>query len=246
MNRPGPGLLALGLVAGSCFSGDFLAGQPCENDEQCAPYSACTNGHCAGCGDLIVQSGEECDEGAQTESCNADCTLPRCGDGVVRAPEACDEGMDSDTCNIDCTLPRCGDGVRRGDEECDPGNNEATADCDPDCTMPICGDGVVNGPAGEVCDPALAAGCPDDCKLDVAQKGLTGKSARVVVTMGMPAVVYRWYFRAHSVKSLERNILGFVGVAPVRETLVGMVDTLDAHAVETWRGRLRQLGVKAS
>jgi putative NADPH-quinone reductase len=47
-----------------------------------------------------------------------------------------------------------------------------------------------------------------------AQKGLKGKSARVVVTMGMPAVVYRWYFRAHSVKSLERNILGFVGVAP--------------------------------
>src|SRR3989344_3409524 len=33
------------------------------------------------------------------------------------------------------------------------------------------------------------------------RKGLTGRSARVVVTMGMPALVYRWYFRAHSVKS---------------------------------------------
>jgi putative NADPH-quinone reductase len=79
-----------------------------------------------------------------------------------------------------------------------------------------------------------------------AQKGLTGKSARVVVTMGMPAVVYRWYFRAHSVKSLERNILGFVGVSPVRETLVGMVDKLDQQAVDTWRSKLRQLGAKAS
>ena len=39
--------------------------------------------------------------------------------------------------------------------------------------------------------------------------------------MGMPALVYRWYFRAHSVKSLERNILGFVGIAPVHETLIG-------------------------
>jgi len=47
------------------------------------------------------------------------------------------------------------------------------------------------------------------------RKGLTGRSARVVVTMGMPALVYRWYFRAHSLKSLERNILGFVGIAPV-------------------------------
>ena len=39
-----------------------------------------------------------------------------------------------------------------------------------------------------------------------AHKGLAGRSARVVVTMGMPALLYRWYFRAHSVKSLERNI----------------------------------------
>lgn len=46
------------------------------------------------------------------------------------------------------------------------------------------------------------------------KKGLTGRSARVVVTMGMPALVYRWYFRARSVKSLERNILGFLGIAP--------------------------------
>ena len=41
----------------------------------------------------------------------------------------------------------------------------------------------------------------------MGQKLLTGKSARIVVTMGMPAWVYRWYFRAHSLKSLERNIL---------------------------------------
>ena len=49
-----------------------------------------------------------------------------------------------------------------------------------------------------------------------AAKGLTGRSARVVVTMGMPALVYRYYFRSHSVKNLERNILGFVGIAPIR------------------------------
>lgn len=35
------------------------------------------------------------------------------------------------------------------------------------------------------------------------RKGLTGRSVRVVVTMGMPALIYCWYFRAHSVKSLE-------------------------------------------
>ncbi|HEX6287627.1 MAG TPA: NAD(P)H-dependent oxidoreductase, partial [Herpetosiphonaceae bacterium] len=50
-------------------------------------------------------------------------------------------------------------------------------------------------------------------------KLLRGRSARLVVTMGMPALVYRVWFRAHSIKSLERNILGFVGIHPVRETL---------------------------
>ncbi len=76
-------------------------------------------------------------------------------------------------------------------------------------------------------------------------KGLTGRSARLVVTMGMPALVYRWYFRAHSLKSLERNILGFVGIAPVNETLIGMVDKLDTAGVQKWQGKLRRLGAAA-
>ena len=73
-------------------------------------------------------------------------------------------------------------------------------------------------------------------------KGLKGRSARVVVTMGMPALVYKHYFRAHSVKSLERNILGFVGIAPVRETLIGMVEGLDAGQRGDWLARLHKLG----
>ena len=77
------------------------------------------------------------------------------------------------------------------------------------------------------------------------RKGLTGRSARVVVTMGMPALVCRWYFRAHSVKSLERNILGFVGIAPVQETLVGSVELLGDAGVAKWKTRMRTLGAKA-
>ena len=69
-----------------------------------------------------------------------------------------------------------------------------------------------------------------------------GGSARVVVTMGMPALVYRYVFRAHSVKSLERNILGFVGIAPVHETLIGAVDNLDDTAKARWFQKLRDLG----
>lgn len=76
----------------------------------------------------------------------------------------------------------------------------------------------------------------------LANKGLTGRSARVVVTMGMPAAIYRWYFRAHSIKSLERNILGFVGISPVHETLVGMVGNMKEKDVQKWLARLEKLG----
>ncbi|MDL2338098.1 MAG: NAD(P)H-dependent oxidoreductase [Pseudomonadota bacterium] len=78
------------------------------------------------------------------------------------------------------------------------------------------------------------------------QKVLGGRSARLVVTMGMPALVYRYVFRAHSVKSLERNILGFVGIAPIRETLVGQVDTLGPEDVNRWLRKLRRLGANAA
>ena len=32
---------------------------------------------------------------------------------------------------------------------------------------------------------------------------MTGHSARIIVTMGMPALVYRWYFRAHGLEEPE-------------------------------------------
>ena len=77
-------------------------------------------------------------------------------------------------------------------------------------------------------------------------KGLKGRSARMVVTMGMPAIIYRWYFRAHSVKSLERNILGFCGISPVHETLIGMTGNLDATDARHWLGKMKSLGQRAS
>lgn len=73
-------------------------------------------------------------------------------------------------------------------------------------------------------------------------KALGGRSARVVVTMGMPAIVYRWYFRAHSIKSLERNILGFVGIAPVHETLIGLTEKMKVEEVRKWQSKLKRLG----
>ncbi len=79
----------------------------------------------------------------------------------------------------------------------------------------------------------------------LGRKGLTGRSARVVVTMGMPAMIYRHLYRAHSVKSLERNILGFVGLGPVRETLIGSVEAMSEQKRNEWLRKLHELGARA-
>ena len=76
-------------------------------------------------------------------------------------------------------------------------------------------------------------------------KLLKGRSARVIVTMGMPAFVYRWYFGGHSLRSLERNILNFVGIAPVRRSLVGMVEG-PALKRKRWLQRIAALGRKGT
>lgn len=73
-------------------------------------------------------------------------------------------------------------------------------------------------------------------------KALKGRSARIVVTMGMPALAYRWFFGAHSLKSMKRNILGFVGIAPVRDTVIGMVGKMNATRAARLFDRMRALG----
>jgi putative NADPH-quinone reductase len=78
------------------------------------------------------------------------------------------------------------------------------------------------------------------------RKLLTGRSARVIVTMGMPSFFYRWYYRAHSLKSLERNILAFVGVSPVRATVIGTVEDAPAAQRAKWLQQVRCYGRDAS
>jgi putative NADPH-quinone reductase len=68
--------------------------------------------------------------------------------------------------------------------------------------------------------------------------------ARIIVTMGMPALFYRWYFRAHSLKSLQRNILRFCGFRPVNACVVGMVESMSQAQRGEWLSKVQQLGVR--
>ena len=73
---------------------------------------------------------------------------------------------------------------------------------------------------------------------------MNGRSARLVVTMGMPAFVYRWWFMAHGLRRISRGILGFVGFSPVRETLFGMVANASEAKRAKWLAAMREMGRK--
>ena len=73
------------------------------------------------------------------------------------------------------------------------------------------------------------------------EKLLTGRSAHLVVTMGMPAPVFRWWLGAHSVRALELSVLRMCGIKPVRRSLIGMVDASAPHRAK-WLARLHKDG----
>lgn len=75
---------------------------------------------------------------------------------------------------------------------------------------------------------------------------LKGRSVRIVVTMGMPVLIYRWYFCAHGLKNLKRNILKFVGFLPVRYTLIGGLGSISRGTIERWLVRIKEFGRRAT
>ena len=74
---------------------------------------------------------------------------------------------------------------------------------------------------------------------------LKGRRARLIVTMGMPSLLYRWYYGAPALKSLEMHILKFCGIAPVKRSLFGMVDAVTPERRADWLAKVEALGRRA-
>ena len=75
---------------------------------------------------------------------------------------------------------------------------------------------------------------------------LKGKSARIIVTMGMPSLIYRWYYGACAIRMLKRNILEFMGVSPVHSTLFGAVESVKPARRQAWIAEIEALGRTAA
>ena len=73
------------------------------------------------------------------------------------------------------------------------------------------------------------------------RKALKGTTVRIVVTMQMPAFVYRWLFHPRSDKSPFR----LAGMGPIRQSLIGLVETATPTHREGWLRAMRALGRQA-
>jgi cysteine-rich repeat protein len=130
---------------------------------------------------MVVQPGEECDDGndVNTDDCLNTCVAASCGDGFVQdGVEQCDDGNDvnTDECVQGCMPAACGDGfVQDGVEQCDDGNSDNTDMCTSSCNNQMCGDGFV-GP-NEDCDDGNADNtdmCLDTCVAQSCGDGFVG------------------------------------------------------------------------
>jgi len=82
--------------------------------------------------------------------------------------------------------------------------------------------------------------------LNPGSKSLSGllrwRSARIVVTMGMPGFIYRSVFGAFGIRAFERGVLALSGIGPIRRTLLGGVESASAEHRAAWLVRMRRLG----
>ncbi len=147
-----------------------------------APADLCVNGvfpqssmqvqftikaQAAMCGNGIVETGEQCDDGANngtsTDTCGTDCkthvcgsgsAAPVCGNGVVEPGEECDDGAangtNGDACTSQCHATHlccCGDGIVDPGEQCDQGANNGApgGTCSDTCQLTGSGSGSGSG-----------------------------------------------------------------------------------------------------
>ncbi len=73
-------------------------------------------------------------------------------------------------------------------------------------------------------------------------KLLTGKSARLIVTLNTPSWYYRWVFGQPGHNTMKKTILEFCGVKPVRITEVGPIKGSTEEKRKGWIEEVRKLG----
>jgi cysteine-rich repeat protein len=131
----------IAVMVGACLPDTRTI--PCEKSSlRCPPGYSCSadQNTCIpnGCGDGIVSTGEQCDDGnvMDGDGCDSNCTMTSCDNGILTAGEVCDDGnvIDGDGCDNNCTMTGCNNGILTTGEMCDDGN-ATCGTCNDSCAV---------------------------------------------------------------------------------------------------------------
>lgn len=75
-------------------------------------------------------------------------------------------------------------------------------------------------------------------------KYLTGRSARLIITMDTPPWYYWLVYRRPGHNAMKRGILGFCGIRPVRITTIGSLKISSEARRQKWLDKVEKLGRK--
>lgn len=101
---------------------------------------------------------------------------------------------------------------------------------------------LLKGFIERVFTPGFAVNFRNDSPL--WDKLLKGRSARLIVTLNTPPLLYRLLFRRAGHITMKRSILEFCGIAPVKITDVGPMKNASADKREKWIQQARALGAR--
>lgn len=73
-------------------------------------------------------------------------------------------------------------------------------------------------------------------------KYLTGKTARLIITMDAPAWYNYWINGNAGVKAMKKATLEFCGIKPVKVTTIGSVRFLKPEQIQKWLEKSEKLG----
>jgi NAD(P)H dehydrogenase (quinone) len=98
-------------------------------------------------------------------------------------------------------------------------------------------------------DRALLPGTafdPRNTKMGVPAPLLKGRSGRVFVTADTPGWALSLFYKRAMLNQIERQILGFIGLKPVKTTYFAAASHPKQKSIEGWLHKTQKLGAKAA
>lgn len=76
----------------------------------------------------------------------------------------------------------------------------------------------------------------------LSDKGLTGKTGRIICTLDQPAWYYKWVYGNPSHNAMKKGTLHYIGIRKVRITTIGPIRLSKDSFREKWLKKVEELG----